>query len=194
MGSPDIGAASNWIDVLKWLVPLATSIVTAIIAVIVAIISSRQLKANQLQSETNREKLRLDLYNRRFEIYRSCLNLHEQLMGHGSQEENLLDPFFRAFRESRFMFPDSGVHELLEKLLKEGVEFRYLNTHHPQPAKIFAVNSAGTEYARTYAVASEGSPDAEIYLHGRNAIAARIKPFMTELEDKMAPFLNFHDL
>jgi hypothetical protein len=47
MGFPDISAASNWIDVLKWLVPLATSIVTATIAVIVS----------GLQWKTNKAKL-----------------------------------------------------------------------------------------------------------------------------------------
>jgi hypothetical protein len=64
MTFPDIIDKSSVIDVLKWLVPSATSIVTAIIAVVVAIFSGRQWKVNQ-------EKLRLDRYNRRFGIHAS---------------------------------------------------------------------------------------------------------------------------
>jgi hypothetical protein len=164
MGFPDISSASNWIDVLKWLVPLATSIVTAAIAVIVAIIAYQQWRVN-------REKLRLDLYNRRFDIYLRCLNLHEQLIGHGSPDENLLDPFFRAFRESRFMFPDSGVQDLLGKLLIEGVRVRDLNKEmHVWPGW------------------QDPDPDAEAYVRERNEITERVKPIIFELEKMMAPF------
>jgi hypothetical protein len=44
MGFPDISSASNWIDALKWLVPLVSPIATAVFA---AIISRRQWKTNQ---------------------------------------------------------------------------------------------------------------------------------------------------
>src|SRR5271167_3415454 len=76
-------------------------IATIIIAVYVAFIGT-------FQWITAREKLRLDLYNRRFDVYLNALDFMQSLMMWNDipQEERLPKRarFIRATRESRFLF------------------------------------------------------------------------------------------
>jgi hypothetical protein len=165
MGFPDISSASNWIDVLKWLVPLGTSIVTAIIAVIVAIITYQQWR-------TNREKLRLDLYNRRFEVYLRCLDLYQEVIeGKPQLRLDSQTPFTRAFRESRFLFPtSSGVYKVLQEFNREA----------PKTHKRFGGAAVPVPLDKRQAMQDQSVNE--------------LKPLMSQLEAKLAPFLNFHDL
>ena len=87
------------------------SYATASIAFIVAIISFRQWK-------TAHEKLRLDLYARRLELYLTVLDVEDCLPTWTGTEEELavLRSFKRAKREARFMFPpDSEVPGIFER-------------------------------------------------------------------------------
>ena len=88
-------------------------IATVIIAVYVAFIGT-------FQWITAREKLRLDLYNRRFDVYLNALDFMQALMMWNAirQEERLQKRviFIRATRESRFLFADDArILRLLEE-------------------------------------------------------------------------------
>jgi hypothetical protein len=80
---------------------------------------------------TSREKLRLDLYNRRFDIYSRTLDLLHILetWNPSEREENSVSlehspelvkaqqAFVKASREAQFLFDDaSGIHKLLEQM------------------------------------------------------------------------------
>src|SRR5216684_1445740 len=80
---------------------------------------------------TSREKLRLDLYNRRFDIYSRTLDLLHILETWQPSEleknsaslqqspdlEKAQRAFVKASREAQFLFDDaSGVHKLLEQM------------------------------------------------------------------------------
>ncbi len=55
------------------------------------------------QMATNRNKLRLDLYTKRFEVYLSVLKFYQELIENGSSKETHLD--FIAKKESaKFLF------------------------------------------------------------------------------------------
>ncbi len=87
------------------------AIVTALVAIWVAWINFSQWK-------TNREKLRLDLYEKRFQIYLRVLAFYQQIVVWEDREDQvaLQEPFFAAFRESQFMFPPkSRVFDLLSE-------------------------------------------------------------------------------
>ncbi len=89
---------------------LAVPVLTMLIAASVALIAFYQWK-------TNREKLRLDLYQRRFEIYLRVLDFHMALW---QQDEHKLDllhvPFMKAFCDSKFLFPKkSGIYDFLDE-------------------------------------------------------------------------------
>jgi len=94
-------------------------------------VSVGSLSFTGLGSWLNREKLRLDLYNRRFDIYSHTLDLLHALESwnptaaekgaHSLQDSPDLDKALKAFtkasRESQFLFADhSGIHENLERL------------------------------------------------------------------------------
>ena len=88
-------------------------IATVIIAVYVAFIGT-------FQWITAREKLRLDLYNRRFDVYLNALDFMQSLMMWNDipQEERVPKRvrFIRATRESRFLFADDPrILHLLEE-------------------------------------------------------------------------------
>jgi hypothetical protein len=98
---------SFWTEfALRLTVPVATVLVAAFVAAI-----------TWFQWKTNREKLRLDLYQRRFEIYLRVLDFHVALW---QQDEPKLDvlhvPFMKASWESKFLFPkESGIYDFLDE-------------------------------------------------------------------------------
>jgi hypothetical protein len=88
-------------------------IATVVIAVYVASIGT-------VQWFTARDKLRLDLYDRRFEVYLSALDFMQALMMWNSVPNDERLPkriaFIRASRESRFLFADDPrIFHLLEE-------------------------------------------------------------------------------
>ena len=70
-----------------------------------------------VQASTNKSKLRLDLYNRRFAVYEKTINYYLAYMSSELQQPKLkenADEFVKAVRESRFLFgKDSSVHKTL---------------------------------------------------------------------------------
>lgn len=85
---------------------------------------------------TNREKLRLDLYNRRFDIYNRTLDLLHALevwnptssekQGHSLQDssdlEKALKAFTKASQESLFLFDnESGIHRRMEEIHSDAI-------------------------------------------------------------------------
>jgi hypothetical protein len=97
-----------WVDIgLKVVTAAAATTVAAYVA-----------RISCLQWKNNQEKLRLDLYERRFAIYMHVLDFHRELLRWGDTEDqkSLEQPFTRAVRESKFLFPESsGVYEFLEE-------------------------------------------------------------------------------
>lgn len=88
-------------------------VATVVIAIYVASIGT-------VQWFTAREKLRLDLYNRRFEVYLKALDFMQALMEWSSVPPEQRRPkriaFIQATRESRFLFADDpGILRLLEE-------------------------------------------------------------------------------
>jgi|SRR5665647_1523321 len=99
-----IANTKSWLDYLIAFSPTA-------IALSVACIAFAQLKTNNL-------KLKLDLYNRRFDIYKKTLNYYlNNIYINKRIESEILNSnyeFTIAYRESNFLFErKSGVHEKL---------------------------------------------------------------------------------
>ena len=147
-----------------------TAVATTIVACYVALISRRQWLTNQ-------EKLRLDLYDRRFKIYVQVLEFYLAVIvwdGTDSQQQ-LRGPFTQAFRESRFLFPEkSGVFPFL----KEFSERAFFIVNFDQ---LKGIQSADP---RAYAKQVEK----------RTANVNWILESMQDFEDKLEPYLKFHRL
>lgn len=118
------------------------------------------------------EKFRLDLYNKRFDIYIRTVKFYQAMM---KQEKGTFDAlqadFIIASRESKFLFsPESGVYDLLSRLN----------------------NASFTIIGRRSL--PEGIPPEEILkIDKRFTDALDLwNSSMEPLEDLMAPYLNYH--
>jgi hypothetical protein len=158
----------SWVD---FTTKTITALSTVIVAVYVAIISKRQWMNNQ-------EKLRLDLYQRRFEIYLRVIDYYWALLEWKDTPEQIATrgPFVKAFCESKFMFPiKSGVYEYLEEFNLHA--FRVSNFKS-------AIDSWG-----------ESFPEEKAKLAiQRTENVNWILSSLDKLQERMAPFLNFHSL
>ncbi len=161
-------AVSFWIDVS---LRILTAGAATIVAYYVAQISRRQW-------QTNQEKLRLDLYQRRFEIYLRVLEYHWALLEWKDEPEQfaLRGPFVKAFCESRFMFPKgSGIYDFL-------ILFNY------HAVRIVNFKSGLEIYGNAFP--EERAKLSQQRLEDVNWILGSIDTLI----DKLAPFLNFHSL
>ncbi|MGD0522125.1 MAG: hypothetical protein ABSA48_12780 [Terracidiphilus sp.] len=142
---------------------------TTIVAIYVAIISRRQWK-------TNHEKFRLDLYSRRFEIYLRVLEYFQELVQwDGSPKQiSLQRPFIKAYAESKFMFPpESGIYAFLKEFGEHAFHI--------------------IKFEENKSMLS-GMPEEQMNLSIKRTDHVNwIFGSMTIFEEKIAPYLNFHD-
>lgn len=88
-----------------------TSVATSVIAVSALVLTFRSW-------QDNRDKIRLDLFDRRFAIYQRVLVLYQQLIvwQDSDDQKALIPPFIEASREALFIFPrKSGVYEYIQE-------------------------------------------------------------------------------
>jgi hypothetical protein len=90
-------------------------------------IAQQQAKIAQQQADLAGEKLRHDLYNRRFEIFTSFFDFYNAMNAWNEaptpEQQAARERFFRASEESVFLFPkDSGIPDLLKRLNEMGNE------------------------------------------------------------------------
>lgn len=68
------------------------------------------------QLVTNRQKLKLDLYNKRFEIYTTTLKFYQEIISNSLTSETHKD-FIEKKEAAKFLFSeDASIYELLDEL------------------------------------------------------------------------------
>jgi hypothetical protein len=75
------------------------------------------------QARLAREKLRLDLYDRRWKVFKSIFDFYYVMIAwEGTDEQKAVrDQFFMAYQESAFLFdPADGVEQILKDLNDKG--------------------------------------------------------------------------
>ena len=126
------------------------------------------------QLKTNRTKLRLDLYNRRFAVFEKTLSYFQTYYSPTATEVEVrksADDFVRAYRESRFLFgDDSAVYAALTKIKDVLGELVALDRRG-------AAESLDQDAARVVANRRMSLPDPS--------------NLMKSLEEAMAPWLDF---
>ena len=128
----------------------------------------------------NREKLRLDLYNKRCEVFRAALDLSNVVIGWSGSAPQLTTyrQFLRALIECQFLFPaKSGVPKILREVNQKF-------------SKVFAVNEIRQRGAHT-AMPQEFMKSVLESTDSGNWILSTAIPQLTE---KMKPYLDFHTL
>ena len=157
---------SSLISTANAALALAVPVLTMLIAASVALIAYYQWK-------TNREKLRLDLYQRRFEIYLRVLDFHFAIWQQDEPKLDLLHvPFMKAFWESKFLFPEkSGIYDLLDEYNLRTSRVRVYRGQIPPRSDL-------TPEERAQLIKDE----------------IWIKDCIGILEEKLGPYLNFHSI
>jgi hypothetical protein len=111
-------------QVLKDFSGAAAAIIAGIAAVCVTYrLGKQQLRLGKEQARVAREKLRLDLYDRRWKVFRSIFDFYYVMIAWtGTDEQKAVrDQFFMAYQESAFLFdPADHVEEILKDLNDKG--------------------------------------------------------------------------
>lgn len=105
---------------------LITALPTILISAYVAWIAYQQYR-------TNREKLRLDLYDRRFGVYAASIDFYHALSSYdeaNEQHQEAHRAFVKAMRESRFLFgQESEIVGILEEMHTRAASIMGYKTH-----------------------------------------------------------------
>lgn len=163
---PSPSCTKDWIDHVTAILPLCIAAYAVWVAT--------------WQSKTNREKLRLDLYGRRFHIYEATLTFYQCLM---EPNENLSTTeflsqhrdFIKSCRESRFLFDSSsGIPSLLEELQS-------------QSFKIIGFKKHGADLA--------SDPPTQIKMSDQmHETFILFENSMKRIESAMGKYLDFHNI
>jgi hypothetical protein len=151
------------------------ALISAIAAVTAALIAYRQ-------SRTARAKLKLDLYDKRFNIYVSALELyHAMMMKELKDIEEYGFIFNRMFREALFLFKQrDGVYNTLGEINDACVHVRDYERY----MKEDNINRSAEEEKQKFSILSE-----------RAAAARRgMKPLLLQLERQLRKYLDFSKL
>jgi predicted enzyme related to lactoylglutathione lyase len=124
-------------------------------------------------------KLRMELYNRRFQIFVSIFDFYEALLGWtGTPEQRAAQTrFFRAYQESGFLFgKESGIEDTLKRV-------------HEESAKVIGFKEYGEDYK---------SGGVEFYLDrfkdAQHVLLVDFDAALVKLKAELPKYLNFHSI
>jgi hypothetical protein len=155
----------DWLDYVSALTP-------SVIALVVAYLAYRQWRIAK-------QKLRLDLYAKRFAVFEIALHFYQDLLdGSGSSKEDqemLHRQFITAMIECRFLFAsNSGLKGLMEEMNKSAF-----------------VIKGSRDVLKTQGIPSEMFQETMNRLHTEQA---SLEKKIQSIQTAMAPYLSFHGL
>ena len=107
---------------MNLLILITDLVLTTLMAVFLAYIAYQQL-------ETNRNKLKLDLYIKRFEVYSISLNFYQELADDGTPNE-LIKKFIEQKEAAKFLFStDPSIYLLLNEMHKKSFKINNLKNN-----------------------------------------------------------------
>lgn len=100
---------------------LTTSIIAVLIAGFGSYIAYQQYKINKQVAHTNSQKVKWDLFEKRYKVYIEVKNVLQYVTQHSSIEIDQLREFNFSTRERVFLF-DKDINEFIESLIKKAIE------------------------------------------------------------------------
>ena len=156
---------------------------TLVAALVVIIAAGIAWWSVQQQRNTTREieatKLRLDLYNRRYQIFDSIFDFYNALIGWtGTPEQREAQKrFFRASQEAIFLFkPEFGITDTLRKL-------------HEESAKVIGFKEYGEDY-KSGGVAFY----MEQFQKAQHVLLVDFDTALVKLKAELGSYLNFRTI
>ena len=110
--------ASNSLDCWQVIIGISQALFSLIIGLAVVYIAYQQHK-------TNRNKLRLELYDRRFKLYNEITSLIGSIVQMGDVSDSDLMGCLRNTREAVFLFKED-IPKYIEELYKQATELQFL--------------------------------------------------------------------
>jgi hypothetical protein len=141
------------------------------------LVGGAALFVSVLQWRVARDKLKLDLYNKRFNVYVCAIDYYQAAMKDDLSEiRKTATMFVKVSRESIFLFKkEDGILPLMRKI---GQDCNSITLYTEEKAKgVEADPLMLSEYVRV-----------------RQAPLLRLETLLLELETKMAPYLNFQNI
>ena len=115
------------IDFIMETINVLSALLTPAIAVAVAYVACHQWR-------TNRNRLKFELYDKRYDAYQAVRDLLEHIMVEATiKDERLVESFVRACRESEFLF-DDAVGNYLQDTKDKMVKWRLNQNRSQLPA------------------------------------------------------------
>lgn len=161
------------IEKSKDIVDYLVSITPICIAIFMAFIAKRQAKIAH-------NKLRLDLYNKRFGVYEAVLSFYKAILAYDRSFHDDFEPklqsLIKAERESKFLFDSgSGINKIINEMISNS--FKYTG-----------FKSISEELAR-------GDPDLFHEKFNESQIIVHEFPRQIDrIDEAIAPYLNFNKI
>lgn len=154
--------------------------VTTVVSIVGGVVGFVALTVAWSQMRIASAKTRLDLYNKRFEIYASTLEYHKTAWEGTHVEMRLAGHvFIKSFRESQFLFnPTDGIYDVMKAILQNGSTIR----HHKQMED--GIRN-GTEHDQEALKALHAAS-----IKARDEFGEHLKT----LEEKLGKYLSFHNV
>lgn len=168
------------ICVTSLLGPAATILAAVAAVTVTAIFAKKQTDIAREQARTAKEKLRHDLFERRWLVFVTALDLYYAMISWADvpthEQAKAKDAFFRAYQQSGFLFSkESGVEDLMKNLNDMANTVTGLKE---------SLRNAGLD------VATRLSWQTEIH----NIQTRRFEESFLRLKSAISPYLNFHEL
>lgn len=164
-----------------WNIPPGfATLVAGLFVIIAAGIAWRSVQGQiRATREIEATKVRLDLYNRRYQIFDSIFDFYNALIGWtGTPEQRAAQTrFFRASLEAAFLFkPASGIEQALKRL-------------HEESAKVIGFKEYGEDYK------SGGTAFyLEQFQKAQHVLLVDFDAALVKLKVELPKYLNFHTI
>ena len=103
-------------ETMKDIVQILSGLLTPLIAILAGYIAWQQYR-------TARDKLKLDLYDRRFRVYRGLMDFLHAVIQEGSASRDALGKYYSETNEKKFLF-DADVTDYMEEVRDKAVRLR----------------------------------------------------------------------
>jgi len=108
----------NLNQIMEIMLKLSQTVLTPIIAILAAWIAFQQHK-------TNRYKLRLDLYDKRFNVFHKLISFVSSAVQQGNVTDEQLNEFLRSTAYANFLF-DKDIETYIDEMYHKGVDLHYM--------------------------------------------------------------------
>jgi hypothetical protein len=156
--------------------PTLWSAIGTAVALTVALIA---IFTSLAQRREHRERIRLDLFDRRYEVFNSVLGFYNAILLWNDTPEQAAarDRFFYAYQQSGFLFKkDSGIQELLKELHEEG-------------HKVIGNKQSSADISK-----QDPALGTSLFLKTQDIQINRFPAALDKLKLALAEYLNFHNV